>query len=394
MLITKSKIKITQVGNALFPLRNQFYEFDFVNEIEINSSWQNLSDTAKITVPQKIKFVDNYGIAYSWDGKNIGGGGDKGAPLIMRGDKVSISLGYDYYDAQKSKRVLEMNEVFTGYVSEVESKRPMTIYCTDNMWKLSQTQAPNKTWRGYTLQQIVAELIKGTGFTIAHPEVETKVGDLVTQNQTVAEVLEFIRRNYKIESFFKGNKLYTAAFRYWPDDVKEHVFRFQENIISDDLKYQRIDDVVMGVECFSYEKFSSGTRKDGKPKKSAKRLSVFGYYERGNLVFYDEKPAGFEGEIRTLNLFAASKEDLKDQAQKNIYRLIYTGFKGYFVTFGLPFVRHGDNCIIRDVILPDRDGTYKCKANQITFGQGGFRQKIELDLRIDSFKESDIKAGL
>lgn len=398
MLVLKSKIRITQQPSTVWPDRNKYYDFNFLTSCEIVSTWQNLSDTCTLTVPQKVQFVDDFGQTFDWMGKKIGGGGDNTAPLIFRGDKLTIYLGYNYYDTSKSQRVTEFNMVFDGWVNEVESKAPITIKAVDNMWKLTQVQAPNKTWTGKTLQEIIKELLNGTGFklkeTVSGSPVATKVGDFVTQNQTVAEVLEFMRKEYHIESFFRGTTLYSAAFRYWPEDVKDHVFRFQENIIDSELKYQRIDDVIMGVECHSVEKFSSGTRKDGQPKKGVKRLNVFALYERGKLKFYDEKPAGFQGEIRTLNLFAASKEELKTMAEKNVYRLIYTGFKGNFTTFGLPYVRHGDNIVLRNEILPDQDGTYKAKANTITFDQAGFFQKIEIDLRVDGFSTSEVNTGL
>ena len=165
MLNLVSEITFTQQPTADYPSRSQSYTFDFVNDVQIVTSWENLSDTAEITMPQKVAFVDKFGNKFSWLGKNIGGGVDS-APVIMRGDKVSIKLGYYYYNPAKKKRVTEMNEVFAGYVSQVQSKKPMTISCVDNMWKLSQIDAPNKTWTGYTVQQVVAELIKGTGFTL------------------------------------------------------------------------------------------------------------------------------------------------------------------------------------------------------------------------------------
>lgn len=398
MLNLICEIKFTQQPTADYPSRSASYSLDFVNEASIVSTWENLSDTAELVLPQKIYFLDQYGKKFSWQGKNIGGGVNT-APIIMRGDKVSMKFGYEYYDTRKKRRVREINEVFAGYVSQVQSKKPMTISCVDNMWKLSQIEAPNKTWTGYTLQGVLKELLAGTGFTlkdsISGTPVVTKIQPvLVTQNQTVLQVLEMIQRNYKIESFFRGNVLYSAAFRYWTDDVQEKVFRFQENIIEDDLKYSRTDDVQLGIQAYSFGKFSSGVRKDGKPKNGLKRYECFAIYKRGKLQILDAKPAGWEGELRTLNLAAESLAELKDLVQKNAYKLIYDGFVGSFTTFGLPYVRHGDNIILRDAVLPDRNGTYKCKKNEMKFGMNGFRQVLHVDMRVDTLTDSQIKAGI
>jgi hypothetical protein len=353
-------------------------------------------------MPQKCYVLDKNGKQYSWLGKNIGGKQDT-SPIIMRGDKIEISLGYNYFDVTQgvNKRVTEMNLVFSGYISEVKSKKPITIKCMDNMWKLSQTLAPNKVWTGKTIQEVVEELLKPTGLklntTISGEKLSTKINPPIqSQNQTIAQVLEMIQRNYKFETFFKGDTLYTGAFRYYTDDVKEHVFRFQDNIISDNLEYVRTDDVVLGIQAQSYEQVAvnTGTRKDGRAKVKTKRLSCFAVWQFGDVVVYDSKPEGWQGEQRSLNLPATTLDELKYLVKKNAYKLIYQGFKGEFTTFGLPFVRHGDNIILRDTILPDRNGTYKAKKNTINFGMNGFRQTIEIDMRVDTLSKDTIDSGI
>lgn len=402
MLNLKSLIKITQQGNRLYPNRSDTFTFDFVNSVNIVSTWENLSDTAEIVMPQKCYVQGKNGTPYSFIGKNLGGN-QSTAPIIMRGDKIEISLGYNYFDASQgvNKRVTEMNKVFSGYISEVKSKKPVTIKCMDNMWKLSQIPCINRVWTGYSVQEVVEELLKGTGFTLKNTingeKLSTKVNPPIqTQNQTIAQALEMIQRNYRFETFFKGDVLYTGAFRYWTDDVKEHVFRFQDNIITDNLEYVRTDDVVLGIQAQNYEQVTvnTGTRKDGKPKTKTKRLSCFGVWQFGDVQIYDTKPAGWEGEQRTLNLPAKTLDELKNLVKKNAYKLIYQGFKGEFTTFGLPYVRHGDNIILRDTILPDRNGTYKAKKNTISFGMNGFRQTIEIDMRVDTLSKDVIDSGI
>ena len=60
----------------------------------------------------------------------------------------------------------------------------------------------------------------------------------------------------------------------------------------------------------------------------------------------------------------------------------YTGFRGHFTTLGIPFVKMGDNAVIVDSVLPERNGTYKIKSVEYTGGVEGLRQKIELDYKI------------
>lgn len=398
MLNLVSRITIEQQPTADYDYRKDVYSFDFVHNIELVTTWENLSDTCEITVPQKVQFIDQWGNAFSWQGKNLGGGANT-APIIMRGDKVKVELGYSYLDPVRNVRVTELNTEFDGWVDSVKSKKPLTIYCVDNMWKLTQVQAPNKTWTGYTVQGVIKELLKGTGFTLKETlngkPIETKVNPpIYTQNQTVAQVLDMIQKNYQLECYFKGSVLYAAAFRYWPENVRERVFKFQENVIADDLVFRRVDDVVLGIQAYSFGRFASGTTKDGRAKTKLRRYECFAIYKNKELQILDAKPAGWEGELRTLNLQADSLEELKKLVKANAFKLIYTGLEGTFTTFGLPTMTHGDNVRFIDRIMPDRDGIYKVKKVVKTFGMNGYRQVVSVDMRVDTLDAKTINEGL
>src|ERR1700753_2028562 len=95
MLNLISKTTIVQQPNADFPNRKKSFIFDFVNSAEVISSWQNLTDTAKLTFPKNIYFKDETGKNFTWQGKNIVESSST-APLVMRGDKITIEWGYYY----------------------------------------------------------------------------------------------------------------------------------------------------------------------------------------------------------------------------------------------------------------------------------------------------------
>ena len=79
---------------------------------------------------------------------------------------------------------------------------------------------------------------------------------------------------------------------------------------------------------------------------------------------------------------AKTIEDLKSQATAEIKKYYYTGLKGKFTTFGIPFTKVGDNAQIVDPILPERNGLYKVKSVDYSAGVNGIRQVIELDYKI------------
>lgn len=89
-----------------------------------------------------------------------------------------------------------------------------------------------------------------------------------------------------------------------------------------------------------------------------------------------------DGELRTLNYYNLSKADLEKVAKKEAERIRYEGYRGSFTSFLLPQVQHGDTVILDDKKLPDRKGSYLVKSVTTTFGQGGGRQKIEIDRKV------------
>ena len=114
MLNLVCNIEIEQQPTKDYPNRGKKFTFDFVTEVEINSTWANLSDTGKIIVPQKLYFKDANGELYSWDGKNIGGGYNTD-PIILRGDKIIIDLGYFYFDVEVNSYTTKTNRaIFTS----------------------------------------------------------------------------------------------------------------------------------------------------------------------------------------------------------------------------------------------------------------------------------------
>jgi hypothetical protein len=384
MLNLTSLITITQQPTSDFPSRSKVFTFDFVTEGEVSSTWQNLTDTARLVFPKNIYFKDETGNNYSWEGKNVIGDSNT-PPLILRGDKVEIVWGYYYNVDENYNYTTQSNTIFKGFVSKVTNRIPIEIECEDNMWKLKGIAAPNKVYKGseYSLQSMLQELLKGTDFTV-NSDAKTSLGDFRTLNETVAQVLDRLQREYRIESYFRENELRCSGIVYYPDYV-EKVFQFQQNIISDDLEYRRTDDISIGIKAYSVNELDIG------PKKKKKRLQTF----VTNKGITDE--AGFEGEKRTLYFWDVKSEaDLAAKAQSRLKRLFYEGYFGSFETFGFPFVRHGDHAIMRDDVIPERNGTYKIKAVTYRFGtSSGYRQDVEVDLRVDGlYTQTELNEGL
>jgi len=392
MLRLLSEITITQQPSDSYPSRNKVFVLNFCNDIEIYSTWQNLTDTCKIIIPKKVLVVDDKGNKVNWFGQNTIGSNTT-SPLILRGDKILIRLGYNY-PTPTNPEVIELNTEFDGYVSEVNPKMPITLMCEDRMWVLKQIKVPNKVYSNliYSVQDMIQEMllqqdstkdiILVTGSSIGE-KIETNINaEFRTQDDTIGSVLTRLRKEARLYSYFRGNELRCSGIVYYPSDRVVRNFAFQKNIISDNLIFKRVEDIKLGANCYSLNKVNAGgTNKNGSPKIRQKRLSTF----------VGEK----EGEIRTLYFWDIKTEaELKVLGNRELRKFYYTGYTGSFVTFGLPSVKHGDEVVIIDNILPERDGSYLVKGVKKSFGVNGFRQEIELHLKLSVFTKEQIAQGL
>lgn len=384
---------ITQITIEQVPVNNDGRDlklsFDFVNSFDGTDTWVNLTNTLKLVFPKNVYVRDT-------DNNLIPLGGNVPKKLISwlfrRGDKVTLNYGYYTYDMDgKETKDMPATPVFTGYISKVLSKMPINIECEDNMWILKQIPCSVKHWpKDKTLEELLNTLIPAElnfGINIL---TKTTIGSLIIENESIAQLLQRIRKDYHLEAYFRGNNLRVGSQVYIEDDAiksgTKH-FIFQENIISSDLEYQRKDDIKMSAVCNSITTSVKGQNKKGKDKVSNEKLSVLVYSDQatGNFKYIVKKkdvefPANEQGERRTFffpNVTSAA--ELAQLGADKLKTYYYTGFKGNFTTFGIPYVRQGDNISLTNRSLPDQDGTYKVRGVNYKGGTAGHRQVITLD---------------
>jgi hypothetical protein len=389
MFRCETRIVITQNSKG----RDKTLKFDFVTEFEASDTWVDFTNSAKVTIPKNIYYRDGNNALVSLGGTNNNVGGFDASPLFLKGDKLTINFGYRYQDKLGNEKLeLPKYPIFEGYITDVGSKKPIELKCEDNMWKLKQISAPNKLFKQseYTWEQILTELVKGTDFTI-NALTSTRIGDFRTQNETVAQVMERVRKDYHLEAYFHGNNLRCGSVIYIPEEAVEHTFVFQQNIISDELTYNRKDDLILSAICYSVNKEElTTTTKSGKTKTTEQRMEVLVYWDRQTSAFkYQEKkkgeeyPANVEGERKSLYFWDIKNvKDLYDKGVQELQKFYYEGFKGKFTTFGMPYVKLGDNVTLKDTILPERNGRYKVKGVEYSGGKDGHRQTISLDYKL------------
>jgi hypothetical protein len=337
---------------------------------------------------------------------------------------------------------------------------PMEIECEDKMWLLKQAQCPNMLFQAGTntstyvngdgktisitsfdnkpwdTQSIITALLQNayiqnyTNGQASNPyikdvllpelsninvingeglseNISTNIGNFRTQNETICQVLMRLRKDFKLECFFrkntktqKWNDLYVSGIVYYSQDYVDKAtgkiistaYDFQQNIIDgNNLIYLRKDDVRLGIKAYSVGKYElATTNSSGTKSTKSQRLEV----NVGDL----------DGDIRTMFFFPKTDtskdldiENLKTLANQALIKLKYEGWRGTFMSFGLPYVQHGQAVTLKDNVIQERTGTYLVKGTNVTFGQHGFRRKIDLHIRIDSvtgLKVNDFLNGL
>lgn len=308
--------------------------YTFVNSIEIVSSWASLTDTAKIVIPKKITI----------DGKDIAIGSN---PVFKRGDSVKIELGYDD----------NLKVAFQGFISKVILKMPITLECEDGMYELKKQIVPNLSYSSVNLSTLLKDISPVIPYETTQEQGLGKVR--ISNNSTVAQVIDWLRKEYSIYSFIQKGKLYVGR-PYFQESPAEHTFGFEKNVITDNLEYQNGEDVQIKVRAYGI--------------RTSDNAKVEGYWP-------SKESEGEQTDIKIDNLGSAS--DYQTMAKRHYDANKFTGYRGNFMTFGAPFVNHGDIVKPTSDVVPERNGgKYLVKEVRRTFGIDGYRQTITLDRKV------------
>ena len=328
------------------------YKFDFLKEVEIRSSWDTLTDTATLLLPKKISYKNALGVLT----KKITGSVDvfdpKDYPVFVQGDYAKLSGGYGD----------DVPQIFSGYIRAVAPNHPIKISFEDNMYFLKNIFIEKLSFKSVSLKTLINKITEGIPNHIKLNVVEgVELGQIRISGSTAAEVLSHIKKKYGLVSWFRDDTLNVglAYLSDQPNELKIHKFIASGescNVIStDNLEYKTEDQVKIKLKVISI--YPDNTKKD---------VTI------GDL----------SGALRTVYFYDVPESSLKSMGQEMLNKMVYEGYIGYFTTFLLPTVRHGDAVKLSDPEFPDREGIYLVKEVVTNYGINGGRQKITLDRKI------------
>lgn len=300
------------------------YQFKGVHKVEIESSYDTLTDTCTISFPRKLE----------WKGKALATGQ---TPLLQRGNIALVKLGYDDENVQ----------VFHGKVRDISAEIPVKIRCEDFMYDLKKG-AFTKSYKSVNLQALLTDM----GVQNFEVTSERALNDFRISKATPAKVLEYLRKKYFVRSFYRDGILYVGQAIVSKLSVN-HIVRMNRNVISHSLEYRTEEDI---------------------------KIQVKGIIVKKNNEKIEVKEGDADGEIRTFHYYNQSESEVRKSLIEELDKLKYTGYRGSFLTFGKPIIRHGDTVQIVDLFFPEREveNVYVKKVTT-SFGVGGFRQNIELE---------------
>lgn len=359
MLILNGEIEFTDNQGQGITVRNP-------SEIQIDSTYQNMTDTCTITMPSKFYIRNRLVDAFKSPAQTISQGENR---LFRLGDQVDVRLSYvgQHKDELQDDNAL----VFQGFIREINNDSPLKIICDDYMYLLKKSRANISIKKDATIKEIVDKLLTKAGWNDVgdgfyginlpngYHAIEVKYTDpnmtygklLVTGKPSIASVLDKLK---SFKFFFKGRTLWvTLPQTSSLPDREEHKLDYERQIIEDDLFYKTDEDVLFRVLARSFV---------------------------NNNEYREVNVGPEEGELRTFYAPSGLNEkDLKLFAEEELNKLRFTGFKASFITFGDPIIRHLDTVeIVREKFPEQGVGRFIVDRVVTEFGFGGFRQEVYL----------------
>lgn len=314
-------------------------EFYTAHSIKIESSIEKLSDTAEIELPREFKNALRKSESVSLEQKRL-------LDYIKPGDQIKVEFGYDD----------DLRTEFEGYITEVGAEIPTVLKCEDEMYKLKKGKLINKTFPAIKLKQLLQTI--APGYEVDAPDMN--LGKMTIEQATPYRVLERLKSDYGIRTFFKDGKL-VAGMTVDIRPAEIHQFNFERNIRkSSDLVYRTKESRQLYIKAESMQK-------GGKKK-----------------VTYNFGTPG-ESEISLHAPINLSQAELKTWCEKYWASKVFDGFEGSIDGWCDPKTTIGSTAEITDPNYPDghRNGQYFIEGVTVEVNAtAGIKRQNKLSFKI------------
>lgn len=432
MLNLNAKIRVYETVR-LIPTP-KYYEFTYVKNVDISSSYKTLTDTATIVMPQKV-YTDTKGFDQNLF-KDADGKEKSIYDFFKLENFIEIFLGYDG----------DYKPAFRGYITGVQTDINAVITCEDAMYAFKKVKAvkdddvqdksdvlnvvstnPTTNVESFNPKTFFEKRIKELKLPFKVNALDEELGNvMINRNQSLAQVFEMLKDKgiytyFKIEdlapvltitnnpqqhttaelagfidrNFIKsplagvlvkklinqglsllGSQLNKIAQSVSGGFLGKARFRFRYNIIEDQLVVvnETTKNTRMRVEKYFKNSNTPIYIELGDPNGQLVKTHVL-HNDNDDLP---NDPAAFK---KTTTEVAA---ELYQYAASRAMQSKPSGFEGYFLTFGEPFVRPTDKVILENAKDKEKNGTFQVEKVERSYGENGYRQKIYIGRRVET----------
>ncbi len=312
-----------------FITNGEIYRLETVVSIEIESSVDNLVDTAVITLPEAVM---NQVL-------NIGN-------IVKRGTKVIIQAGYDN----------NLETEFVGYVLDVVTNdSSLKIMCEDALFlfrksvkdvELKPTSLPK------IAQKLINEIDKNFKLVCDYNITYEK---FVIHQATGYDVLKKLAEETKANIFFNTEKKELHIHPPYIEKGGEVIYSMQQNIEKSSLEFKKALD----------RKFEVTVEKTNL---------------KGKIESFTTGTTG--GDKVTLKVGSVSTVDLKKIANAELIRRSADMYEGSFDGWLIPKVKPTFTAKIKDEDYSEKDGKYYVTAVATSISESGGKRTVKLGVKL------------
>ena len=375
---------------------------------------------------------------------------------VAIGNRIEIRLGYAYsekeFNEMNASDGLNMDLVFTGFITSVSVDTPLEIECTNMAHILTTVSVPDISEKDtLTVKDFLDSdgkwnLLKDTGIELAEASKGSDIsvkGGSISNNLTIADVLtEWGKAGVLciMETNANGKAYLRVGLTYYagkggggiPNSDKKYItynggnnslkiIQFDWDVAQDKLSLMRNDKKYLAVEAqgtdgkkfFKFTLIKSPNTDDegwiideggaNNYEGQFRQVNKREYKEKKNLKYAD----GTKSKKRTgghlTNKIDLSKYDvipylstkigitedeLMEEAKQYWAAYVPNGISGSISIFGDVFVKPTDIVGLIDMRQPEKNGYYFVETVNTTFGLNGYRRELKMPFKIAKFSEN------
>jgi hypothetical protein len=292
-------------------------------EIEIESTWKEMTDRGSLTLPRNVRYFDKYNVR----------------EVFRKGDAVTIYFGYDGNNEKE----------FEGYIAEVSADIPIVIKFEDEMFNVRKIPV-NFSSANIGLKELLQKIIPGYEIDALEG---VQLGAVRLSKTGIGAVLEKLQSDWGLYTYMRGKTVVCGKYYVDESEYDAISFNLERNCVSTALNYKKKEDVSLKIRVVST--LSNGQK-----------------IEVDNIGDKD----GNERQLTFYNIEIRAELERLGKLEYEKYKV--DKFEGSFAAFGIPTLRHGLKVSIKSNLYNDRNGNYYIEKVVKKFSSSGIRQDITL----------------